>query len=214
MPDSYQISTRLIPYSYEIGTRFVSDWYQIRTRFVRNCAVTDTAAAAISFEAKFKSTGPHRRSLTNPRVRTGSPLQIHGSAQAVPYDLEVQIATEIMRLSLPLSLSPLLMLLLLLLQLNLPLLSLLLLLLSLLLTFHFFHTRTALASNSKSRCFAQAAAQPTAISSASNGEHALPGANSNTCLLGSPLPTRRTQKDRQSAFSVCRPRPSPRPAFR
>ena len=119
-----------------------------------------------------------------------------------------------MRLSLPLSLSPLLMLLLLLLQLNLLLLSLLLLLLSLLLTFHFFHTRTALASNSKSRCFAQAAAQPTAISSARNGEHALPGANSNTCLLGSPLPTRRTQKDRQSASSVCRPRPSPRPAFR
>ena len=47
-------------------------------------AVTDTAAAAISFEAKFKSTGTHRRSLTNPRVRTGSPLQIHGSAQPVP----------------------------------------------------------------------------------------------------------------------------------
>ena len=96
-----------------------SDWYQIGTilaqigtRFVP-VAVTDTAVAAISFEAKFKSTGPHRRSLTNPRVRTGSPLQIHGSAQAVPYDLEVQIATEIMRLSLPLSLSPLLMLLLL-----------------------------------------------------------------------------------------------------
>ena len=75
--------------------------------------VADTAVAAISFEAKFKSTGPHRRSLTNPRVRTGSPLQIHESAQAVSYDLEVQIATEIMRLSLPLSLSPLLMLLLL-----------------------------------------------------------------------------------------------------
>ena len=73
-----------------------------------------------------KSTGPHRRSLTNPRVRTGSPLQIHESAQAVSYDLEVQIATEIMRLSLPLSLSPLLMLLLLLLQLHVPLLSLLL----------------------------------------------------------------------------------------
>ena len=155
----------------------------------------------------------HSKPNSNPRVHTGGPLQIHGSAQAVPYDLEVQIATEIMRLSLPLSLSPLLMLLLLLLQLNLPLLSLLLLLLSLLLTFHFFHTRTALASNSKSRCFAQAAAQPTAISSASNGEHALPGANSNTCLLGSPLPTRRTQKDRQSASSVCRPRPSPRAAF-
>ena len=50
---------------------------------------------------------------TNPRVRTGSPLQIHESAQAVSCDLEVQIATEIMRLSLPLSLSPLLMLLLL-----------------------------------------------------------------------------------------------------
>ena len=163
MPDSYQISTRLIPYSYEIGTRFVSDWYQIRTRFVRNCAVTDTAAAAISFEAKFKSTGPHRRSLTNPRVRTGSPLQIHESAPAVSYDLEVQIATEFMRLSLPLSLSPLM-----------------LLLLSLLLTFHFFHTRTALASNSQSRCFSQGSAQPTAISSARNGEHALPGAASDS----------------------------------
>ena len=138
----------------------------------------------------------HSQPNSNPRVRTGGPLQIHGSAQAVPYDLEVQIATEIMRLSLPLSLSPLL-----------------LSLLSLLLTFHFFHTRTALASNSKSQCFAQAAAQPTAISSARNGEHALPGADSSTCLLGSPLPTRRTQKDRQSASSVCRPRPSPRGAF-
>ena len=85
----YHIGTRLIPNVYQIGTRFVSDWYQIRTRFVRNCAVTDTAAAAISFEAKFKSTGPHRRSLTNPRVRTGSPLQIHESAQAVSYDLDM-----------------------------------------------------------------------------------------------------------------------------
>ena len=52
-------------------------------------AVTDTAAAAISFEAKFKSTGPHRRSLTKPRVRTGSALQIHESAQAVSYDLDM-----------------------------------------------------------------------------------------------------------------------------
>ena len=89
VPDLYYICIKLVPDSYQIGTRFVPDWYQIRTRFVRNCAVTDTAAAAISFEAKFKSTGPHRRSLTNPRVRTGSPLQIHESAQAVSYDLDM-----------------------------------------------------------------------------------------------------------------------------
>ena len=105
----------------------------------------------------------HSQPNSNPRVRTGSPLQIHESAQAVSYDLEVQIATEIMRLSLPLSLSPLM-----------------LLLLSLLLTFHFFHTRPALASNSQSRCFSQGSAQPTAISSARNGEHALPGAASDS----------------------------------
>ena len=94
VPNSYHICIKLVPDSYLIGTRFVSDAYQIGTRFVPYSyqigtrfvpvAVTDTAVAAISFEAKFKSTGPHRRSLTNPRVRTGSPLQIHGSAQPVP----------------------------------------------------------------------------------------------------------------------------------
>jgi len=39
------------------------------------------------------------------RAPRGGPLQIQGSAPAVSYDLEAQIATEIMMFSLPLSLS-------------------------------------------------------------------------------------------------------------
>ena len=88
VPDSYLIGTRFVSDAYQIGTRLVPYSYQIGTRFVP-VVVTDTAVAAISFEAKFKSTGPHRRSLTKPRVRTGSALQIHESAQAVSYDLDM-----------------------------------------------------------------------------------------------------------------------------
>ena len=66
VPDSCQMRTRLVPDWYHIRTRLVPDSYQLLLLIL----------LLLPFHSKPNS---------NPQVRTGGPLQIHVSAQAVPY---------------------------------------------------------------------------------------------------------------------------------